>query len=107
MYRTLRGDIHVRSELRQSFVEVVHLCQDADCHYDHEHVRRRVCELVVPAKCELDGNTERFDRHDGHTAHSTADADIHQRILFAVFGRNPVYHEYGECGDEGAIEEEP
>jgi hypothetical protein len=68
--------VHVGRELAESFIEVVHLRQNAGNRYDYEDVGGRVCELVVPSKSHLERNTERFDRHDGYGAGRRADGEV-------------------------------
>lgn len=51
--RPLVNHLHVRREVGKSFVEVVHLCQNADGCQDHENISRRMAELVVASKGEL------------------------------------------------------
>lgn len=82
--------LHVRGELAESLVEVVHLRQDAHRRDDDEHVGRRVGELVVSGKGELQGNAQGLDGHDRDGAGQGADAQIDQRVLLSIHGRNLV-----------------
>jgi len=63
-------------------------------------------ELIIAGKCQLDGNAEAFDRHDGHATNCAADGDVDERILATVGRSDAVDHYDGEDGDGGAIEEE-
>lgn len=99
-------DIHVGRELAKRLVEVVHLRENAAHDHDDEHVGRRVCELVVPRKSHLQGNTKGLDEHDGDGAGCRADGEVDQRVFAAMLGGNLVDHEDGEDGDEEAVYEE-
>lgn len=63
-------------------------------------------ELVVPSKCELEGNSEGFDRHDGDGADGRADGDIYQRVRFPISWCDSVDHYDGKNGNHEAIYEE-
>jgi hypothetical protein len=63
-------------------------------------------ELVIASKCQLDGNAEALDRHDGHATDGAADGDVDERVLAAVRGSDMVDHYDSEDSDGGAVEEE-
>jgi hypothetical protein len=63
-------------------------------------------KLIVAAKCQLNGNAKRLDRHDRHRADSAAYGYVDHGVFLAVFRRDAVDHDQGEGGDEQAIEEE-
>lgn len=98
--------VHVRGELAESLVEVVHLRKNAAYDQDDEDVGRRVRELVVSGEGHLKCDTERLYEHDGDGAGCGADGEVDERVLAAILGRNLVDHDDGEDGDEGAVEEE-
>lgn len=95
--------IHVRAELAQRLVEVVHLRENADHHHNPKDISRRMAELVVPAQGQFDRDSEALDGHDGYTAHAGADAEIDHGVLLAVDRRDLVDHDNRECRDKGAI----
>lgn len=96
MQRKVEGIQRAR-ELRQSFVEVVHLSKNTHHHDNHKHIRARMRKLVsvLPAgKCQLDRNSESLRAHDGERPHGAANRDVNERVLLAVFRRYFVNH-YG------------
>lgn len=99
-------DVHIRRELAESLVEVVHLHQDADSGDNHEHVGRRVRELVVSAKGELQGNAERLNSHDGDGADKRADSKVDERVLLAVDRCNLIYHDDCKYTNGTGVEKE-
>jgi len=99
-------NIHVGRELAESFVEVVHLREDAAYNHDDENVGRRVSELVVSSKSHLECNTEGLDEHDRDGAGRGADGEVDQRVLATMLGSDLVDHEDREDGDEEAVNEE-
>lgn len=100
------GDAHVGAELRQRFVEVVHLRENAAYDDDDEDVGRGVGELVVARESHLKRNAKGLDEHDRHRAGGSADGEVDERVLAAVLGSDLVDHEDGEDGDEEAVDEE-
>lgn len=102
----VQGIDQICAKLAERLVEVVHLGQYAHRHHNHEHVRARMCELVIASKCQLDGNAEALDRHDGHAADGTADGYVNERVRAAVYGSDAVDHYDGKNGDGCAVEEE-
>jgi len=58
------GDLHRLREGIESFIEVVHLCEDTDDHDDNEDVCRGVSELVVTVRSQFQGNAKSFRGHD-------------------------------------------
>lgn len=97
-------DSQIRGEAGKRLVEVVHLRHNADNRQEHEDVGRRMRELIVTPECQLQGDSEGLDRHDGHGANGRADGEIDERILLAVFGRNLVYHHDGEDSHGNSVE---
>lgn len=93
-------------EMRKSFVEVVHLCKNANHHHNHEDVGRVVSELVVARKCELKRYAECLDRHDRHATYGTANGDVDQRVLATVLRSDFVDHDNCKNDDEKAVEHE-
>ena len=77
--------IHVRVELAEGFVEVVHLSQNAAYNHNDKNVGRRMAELVVACKCHFQGCSKCLDCHDGHGAGGRADGEINERVFAAVF----------------------
>ena len=100
------GDTHVGAKLRQRFVEVVHLRENAAYDDNYEDVGRGVGELVVAGESHLKRNTEGLDEHDRYRAGGGADGEVDERVLAAVLGRDLVDHEDGEDGDKEAVHEE-
>jgi hypothetical protein len=98
--------LHVRGELTQRLVEVVHLRENAPYNHDDEDICGRMRELVVARKGHLERQTERLDEHDGHGAGGRANGEVDERVLATILGRDLVNHEDGENGDEEAVEEE-
>lgn len=90
----------------ECLVEVVHLRQDADRGQDHEDVGRRVRELVVAGKGELQRDAKGLDRHDGDGADGGADGQVDERALLAVRRGHLVDHDDGEDCNEEHVEEE-
>jgi hypothetical protein len=43
-------DVQRRRKLAESFIKVIHLCQDTDCHKNDEDVCRCMGELVFAAQ---------------------------------------------------------
>lgn len=99
-------NIQVRGECRKSFVEVVHLCQNADHYNNREDVCRRVRELVVSGERELQSNAKCFDSHDRDRADSRADRDVDEWVLAAMLRCDPVNHEDRENANNDAVDEE-
>lgn len=97
-------DSQIRGEAGKSLVEVVHLRHNADNRQEHEDVSRRVRELVVTPKCQLHGDPEGLDRHDGHRANGRADGEIYECVLLAVFWSDLVYHHDGKDGHGNSVE---
>lgn len=62
-------------------------------------------ELVASTKCKLQGNAKSLDSHDGYRANGRADGDVNERVLAAIFWRNPVNHEDGEYADNDAVDQ--
>lgn len=100
-------DVHVGGELAERLVEVVHLRQDADGRDNHKHIGRRVGELVVPAKRQLEGDAKGLDGHDRDGADGRADAQVDERVLLAVPRRHLVDHDAREHADDEGIQQEP
>lgn len=100
-------DIHVGGELAKSLVKVVHLRQDADGRDNHKHVGRRVGELVVAGKRQLEGDAKGLDGHDRDGADGRADAQVDERVLLAVSRRHLVDHDTRERADDEGIQQEP
>ena len=98
--------LHVRGEMAQRLVEVVHLRQDAHGGDDHEDVCRGVRELIVPVERQLQGDAESLDRHDGDGADEGADAQEDQGVLLPVDGRDLVDGDERVRGDDSQIEQE-
>jgi len=98
--------LHVGAELAESFIEVVHLGQNADSHDNQKYVGRRMRELILSGKRQLDSNSESLDGHDRNGAHSAADGQIYKGILLSIFGGDFVDHNNGENADDSAVEEE-
>lgn len=97
---------NVGGELAQSFVEVVHLGQDADGGDNHKDIGGRVGELVVAGEGELESDAERLDGHDGNGADEGADAQVDQGIALAVDGGELVDGDDGVDGDGKGVNEE-
>ena len=102
-----QGDVHLRRESCQRFVEVVHLNKNADGRQDHENVSGGVSELVMPGKSELHRNAEGLDGHDGDGSNGRADREVDQRVFLAVNGRNLVDHDAGVHNNHEAVEKIP
>lgn len=100
------GDIHVCWELAERLVEVVHLCENAHARDDHENVGRGMGELVVAGESQLQGDAEGLDGHDRHGSHEGADAEVDERVLLSVDGRDFVDHEDGEGSDRNGVNQE-
>jgi len=98
--------VHVRRELAQRLVEVVHLGENTSHDHDNEHIRRRMRELVVTRKRHLESQTERLDEHDGDRARRRANGEVDERVLAPIFWRNLVNHEDRKHRHEQAVEEE-
>jgi hypothetical protein len=81
-----------------------HLDQNAEDHDESEKVRRRMRELIIARKRQLERDTEALstqyesatfaqrvfgkaylDGHDGNTSNEGTDRKIHHRVLCAVF----------------------
>lgn len=99
-------DEHVGAELRQCFIEIVHLCHDGDDCYDQENVCARVRQLVATAEGELEGDSKSLDCANGNAADCAANAEIDQWVLFAILGRYSVDHDRRKDDDEEAVKEE-
>ena len=69
--------IHVSIELRERFVKVVHLREDADNNHNAEHVGARMAKLVVPRESKLDGDAKGFDSHDRYRTDGGADRQVY------------------------------
>lgn len=100
------ADVHVCTELAQGLVEIIHLCHDGDHSDDHKGICARVDQLILAAECEFESNTEPLDRTNGDASDSTADAEVDQRVLLAVFGGHIVDHEDGKGDHDRAVEQE-
>lgn len=98
--------LHVGRELAQSLVKVVHLGKDTNHSNNHEDISRRVAELVVPRKGQLESNAKRLDGHDRDGSNSRANAQVDKRILLAVDRPNLVDHNRRENADEQRVEQE-
>lgn len=96
--------LHVRTELAQGLVEVVHLGQDTPHHQNDEDVGRGVRELVISCKSHLEGNAKRLDEHDGDGAGCRANRKVDERIFATILGCDLVDHKDGEDGDKCAVE---
>jgi hypothetical protein len=96
--------LHVGGEVGKSFVEVIHLGQNADGCQDHENIGRGMAELVVASKGELERNTKSFDRHDRNGSNSRADGKVNESVLLAISGGNSVNHKDGETNDGEGVE---
>lgn len=55
---------HIGRELAEGLVEVVHLRQNADSGDNHKDIGRRMAELVVARKGQLQRNAKGLDSHD-------------------------------------------
>jgi len=97
---------HVRAELTERFVEVVHLRHDGDNRDDQEDVGTRMRKLVVSTQCELERNTQTLDGANGDAADCTANAEINHRVLLAVFWCDKVDHSDRKNYDYKAVEQE-
>lgn len=102
-----RRAIHVCGKLAERFVEVVHLCQDANRYDDQEDVSRGVFELVVASQCEFKRNAERFDRHDRYRADCRANRKVYEWVLLAMQRRHSVDHDSREYAHDDAVKQEP
>lgn len=100
------GHSHIRRELVQRLVEIIHLDQDAHNHHDRKAVRRRVGELIIAVQRELERDAESFDAHHRDRADETADRDVDQRRAFAVSRDHAPDHKDREGEHEGAVEHE-
>ena len=98
--------LHVRRELTQRLVKIVHLRENASYDHNNEDICRRMRELVVTRERHLERQTERLDEHDRDRASCRADGEVDERVLATVLGRDLVDHEDGEDGDKEAVEEE-
>lgn len=100
----------VCAELVQGLVEVVHLHQDAHHDDDGKAVRRRVRELVVAVKGELERDAEALDGHDRDGPDERADGEIDERRALAVARDHAPDHPDGEpqhkqaVGEKGRLE---
>lgn len=103
---TRECSLHVRRELTQGLVEVVHLRKDATYDHDNEDVCRRMRKLVITCERHLERQTKGLDEHDRHRTGCRADGEVDERILATVLWRNLVDHEDGEDGNKEAVEEE-
>lgn len=99
-------DVHVRRELAECLVEVVHLCQNAHRRNDHEDIGRSMRELVVAGKCQLQSNAECFDSHDRDRAYERADTEVYEWVVLAVDRSDFVDHEDRKCRDRYRIYQE-
>ena len=59
-------NVHVGVKLRERFVKVIHLSEDANNHDNAEDVGAGMGKLVIAGKGELDSNSESFDSHNGY-----------------------------------------
>lgn len=84
---------HIRTELTQSLVKVVHLGHDRSNCDNQEDIGTWVGELVASAECKLEGDTQALDGADRDGSDGTADAEVDHRVLLAVLGRDPVDHD--------------
>lgn len=98
--------VHVSVELAQSLVEVVHLRQNADDRDKDEDVCAGMGELVVTSKCQLDGDTDTLDGHDGDGTDGAADGNVNQRVLASVARAYAVDHDSREDDDQNHVEKE-
>lgn len=98
--------LHVGRERGEGLVKVVHLRQNADCRENHKDVGRRVRELVVASKCELQSNAKGLDGHDRDGADGGADGEVDQGVSLAVHGGNSVDHENGKSHDSKGVQKE-
>ena len=87
----------------ESFVEVVHLDENADDRDDPKHVCAWMRELVVPGKRQLDGDAEAFNGHNGDGTHGGAYRDVDGGIRPTVSRNNGVNHDKREHGNSEAI----
>lgn len=99
------ANVHLCGKNRQSFIEIVHLDEDAYCCQDHEDIGRRMRELIAARKSELQGNAKCLDGHDGHGADSRTYGQIYQGILFAVNRSDLVDHDGSEYDHDNAVQE--
>lgn len=98
-------NVHIRWELAQRLVKVVHLGQYADHGNNHEHVGGGVAELVVARKGQLQGNAERLNSHDRDRADGRADAQVDERVPLAVHGTDTVDHDARKNADSECVEQ--
>ena len=80
----------------QSFVEIVHLGQNADDTDNDEDICRRMRELIEAAESQLQRNAECLDSHDGDGSSGGADGEIVEGAGLAIFRGNSVDHEDGD-----------
>lgn len=64
-------------------------------------------ELVVAGERQLQRDAECLDSHDRDRANSRANAEIDERVLFAVLRSDLVDHNAGEDADHKGVEQEP
>jgi len=96
--------LHVGGEVGESFVEVIHLSQNADSCQDHEDVGRGMAELVVASERQLKRNAKSLDRHDRNGPHCRADGKVDEGVLLAIARGNPVNHKDGKANNSEGVE---
>ena len=89
----VRGDVHRAGEQAQGLVEVVQLREDAHRRNDDEDVRAGVDKLVLPGEGDLYRNSEGLAAQHCEGTDCAADGDVDERVLFAIFRRDLVYHD--------------
>lgn len=98
--------IHGGRKLAQSFVEVVHLGQNANSCQNDEDISRRVCELVIASQGQLDGNSKSLDRHDRNRSDSRADRKVDEGVLLSILWSYLVDHGGCKYGNSEYIDQE-
>lgn len=96
--------LHVTREAGEGLVEIVHLSQDADSCQNHKDVGRRVAELIVAGKGELEGNAKSLDGHDGDGADGRANGEVNEGVLLPVDRGDLVNHKNGKADDCNGVE---
>lgn len=99
--------VHICGELAESFVEIIHLREDAANCDDYKNVCGGVGKLVVSRESHLKRNTESLDGHNGYRTGGRANGEVDERVLSAVLGRNVVDHEDRKGGHKNAVYEKP
>lgn len=107
MWRHLEpNNLHRCRELTQSFVEVVHLCKNADSYENCKDICRGLFELVITAQSEFYSNSDCLDSHHADGPDHRAYWEIYQRVFPSVLRSDFINHNYSKNCNWNPIEKE-